>query len=156
MVLLPPASEGWRKVMFSLSPPFRGGGYPVSGLDGGGGTPSQVWTGGVPHPRSGWGGTPSCWQGVTHPRSGWGGCPILLTGGGYPIPGLEGGYPHRRSGWGVPPLSAGWSTPIQDWIGYSLPLPPPPHRRRALAKRWAVCLLRSRRRTFLLNLRSQL
>ena len=45
VALLPPASEGWGKVIFSVCPHLQGG-YPVPGLDGG--TPSQVWTGGYP------------------------------------------------------------------------------------------------------------
>ena len=75
--LLPPASEGWGKVLFSVclsvhtstgggglpQPGLDGGGVPrpgldgggqgipQSGLDGGGGYPSQVWmVGGVPQP----------------------------------------------------------------------------------------------------------
>ena len=101
---LPPASEGWGKVIFSVCPHLRGGGYPISGLGRGvphprsgwwgGGVPhlrSGWWGGGVPHSRSQWlgGGTPSqVWmvgRGVPHPRSGWWG------GGGYPIQGLDGG-----------------------------------------------------------------
>ena len=89
---LPPASEGWREVIFSVCSHLRGGGYPISGLGrgvphprsrfwgypipgpGSGGTPSQVW--GVPHPRSGGtpsqvrGGSPSQVWGVPHPMSG--------------------------------------------------------------------------------------
>ena len=74
---LPPASEGWVKVIFSVCshlvegvphPRSVGRGYPIPGLGGG-----------VPHPRSG----------------GW-----------YPVPGLDGGLPGylplARSGWGVP------------------------------------------------------
>ena len=113
--------------------------------------------GGVPYPRSRWE--------VPHPRSGrGGGYPILLTRGvshlrsgqgGYPIPGLDGGgIPFCWQGgttskirMGVPwvPPSAEWGTPIQDWMGYP---PPPQSAKRALATRRAVCLLRSRRRTF--------
>ena len=81
---------------------------PISGLDGGG-TPSQVWMGGVLHPRSGWGGysIPGLDGGVLHPRSGWG-VPHLRSGWGWhPIPGLDGGYTIL----GQPPLSAGWGTP---------------------------------------------
>ena len=59
-----------------------------------GGTPSRSrqW-GGVPHPRSRWGGTPSRSRqwGVPHPRS-WGD-PLPGAGGGYPIPGPGGGVP---------------------------------------------------------------
>ena len=78
-------------------------------------------------------------------------------GGGYlPWPGPRYLPPKARSGWGegvpqgtFPPVGSGWGE------GYSkvptpqpryLP-PPPPHQ--GLAIRRAVCLLRSRRRTFL-------
>ena len=71
--LLPPASEGWREVIFSVCPHLRGmgGGYPISGLGGGGypisglgrGYPIPGPGGGGPHPRSG---------GVPHPMSGGG------------------------------------------------------------------------------------
>ena len=88
-----------------------GGGVPLPGLDGGGGTLSQVW-----------GGTPSQVRGVPQPG---------LDGGGYL------GYPPVRSGWwGYSPgqvwivggypwypstTRTGWGTPHQDWMGY----PPP-------------------------------
>ena len=66
---------------------WKGGdGYPIPGLR---------W--GVPHLRSGVGGTPvrSGWWGVPHPRSGW---------WGLPLPGLDGGggtqvNTQARSGW---------------------------------------------------------
>ena len=64
--------------------------------------------------------------GVLHPRSGQGGYPIPGLDRGVPHP-ADGGYPHPRSGWRVPEGSA----------------------KRALATQRAVCLLRSRRRTFL-------
>ena len=57
-----------------------GWGYPFPGLDGDGGTPSQVWMGGYPFPG--------------------------LDGGGYPFPGQEGGLPILTwdlNGGGVPP-----------------------------------------------------
>ena len=121
-----------------------GGVYPIPGLDGKEGTPSQVWmvggypsqiwmVGGTPA-RSGWWGIPhsmSGWWGIPHPRSGWwGGVP------GIPLwPGLDGGgvpwvTPLARSGWwgGTPvtPLArSGWwgypRYPHHDWMGY----PPP-------------------------------
>ena len=95
---LPPASEGWGKVLFSVCLSVH-----ISE-----GTPSQVWPGGLPHPRSGWGGgtqsqvwsggNPRSGQGGTHPRSGqW-----------YP--------PMTRSGWGTP-QDLGWGTPwTWDWV----------------------------------------
>ena len=77
----------------------RKGGYPIPGLDGGGGGRGGIsgLDRGVPHLRSAWG--------VPHLRSGWGGYPISGLDGGYPMPGLDGG--------GVPSLSAriGWGTP---------------------------------------------
>ena len=83
--LLPPASEGWGKVLFSvcLSVHISGGGVPQSGLgrrvpqSGLGGTPSQVWVGGTPSQV--WGGTPSP-GGVPHVQGGTpslGGTPCL-------------------------------------------------------------------------------
>ena len=88
--------------------------------------------GGVPHPRSGWGGTPSqVWMGgypISGLRAGYpipgldGGVPHLRSGQGYPIPDLDGGYPipgldggglpHPRSGWGVPGVHVSlWNLP---------------------------------------------
>ena len=93
-----PASEGWVKILFSVSlsvhistggiPHPAKGRYSIPGQNMGGtpsqvqdgGTPSQIWTGGtpfqvrmwVPHPRSRQGGTPSqVWTwgvGVPPPR----------------------------------------------------------------------------------------
>ena len=93
-----------------------------------GGTPSQVWMGGLPHPVDG---TPSCWwggggRGVPHPRS---------RQGGNPIPGLDRGVFHpsldrgvtpskiRTGGYpGVPPHQHLMGVPpIQDWMGYPYP-----------------------------------
>ena len=74
---LPPASEGWGKVLFSvcLSVHMWGRGYP-----------SQVWRGGeVPHPRSGRGGTPSLvWMGVLPHDQVWMGYPPGQTWDGVP------------------------------------------------------------------------
>ena len=86
--------------------------------------------GGVPHLRSGWGGTPSQvlvgeypirgpgWGGVPHPRSRWGDTHprsgrYPISGGGYPIPvGRVPGEPPTRSGWwgypGTPQTRSGW------------------------------------------------
>ena len=100
-----------------------------------GGTQSQVQAGvplpanGVPHSADG---------GVPHPA---GSYPILDPGGG--IPPSRGGESHPRSKWGSPP--------IQDWMGY--PQSGDRAAYRALATRRAVCLLRPRRRTFLLFLK---
>ena len=107
---------------------------------------------GVPRPRSGWGGVP-------HPRSKWG----LLhpADGGYPIQdqdlGLNPGYPSSKTGRGTLLSKTGWGTLpplLQDRIGYCLAPPLPSGDRsakRALATWRALCLLRSRRRTSLLE-----
>ena len=68
----------------------RSGGYPISGLAGGG-TPSQVWLGG--YPISGLGGPPSQVRGVPHLRSG--GTPSQVGG--------TKGTPHPDLRWGNPP-----------------------------------------------------
>ena len=135
---LPPASEGWGKVIFSVCSHLRGGGvpcprpglggypvpdlgwYPIPGLGGGypvpglGGVPCPR-SGVVPHPRSGWGvPCPRFVWGVPHPRSGWGGVPHPRSGwGGYPIPGLDGGYT-------IPGMDGGYTTPGMDG-GYPIP-----------------------------------
>ena len=106
------------------------GGTP-SQVWGRGGTPSQVWPGGgVPIPGLD---TPQAWDGVPLPQPdlGWGTpWPDLaipgLDGGGYPIPGVD------------TPRDLGWGTPPQTWDR----VPPKPG---------TVCLLRSRRRTFLFH-----
>ena len=120
-----------------LSPDGR---VPHPVLDGD--TPSDVWTGSVPHPRSGWGGTPSSLgHGVPHPRSGFGYPrvpPTWTSDRGYPIRGLDrgcqlDGVPPPGSGMEYPP-SAGWSTPPPPGPGMGYPphqldgVPPPtPH-----------------------------
>ena len=111
---------------------FWGAGYPIPGLGRG-----------VPHLRSGQGGTPyQVWLGGTSSQ---------VWPGGYPIPGLDWGYPGypllTRSGWGtlwpgldgIPPQTPpdpsppdlgqgtpsdlGWGTP-RTWDG--VPHPPSP------------------------------
>ena len=136
------------------------------------GTPSQVWVGGypilglgrrVPHPRSQWGypipgpdgGYPIPGE-VPHPRSGWG-YPILLTGVPHPRSEQEGVPPPFKTGWVTPPPPIqDWMgyPPIQDWMGYPsiqdwMGYHQPQSAKQALATRRMVCLLRSRRRTFL-------
>ena len=122
--------------IFSLSTLVGGwGGLPHlrSGW-GGGGTQSQVQTGG-PHLRSGLGG------GVSHHRSRWGRLPHPRSergvphsaDGGYPIQDQDGGtleyplpiqdwmgYPPDLR-WGYPPSKTGWGTPHQQ-----NGVPPPP------------------------------
>ena len=102
---------------------FSLGGCPIPGPDGGSGYPIPGLDGRVPHSRFGWGGYP-----IPGPD---GGYPIQDHNGGYPLPlRLDGGTPLSRTGWGIP-LSRDRSA----W--------------RALAARWTLYLLRSRRRTFL-------
>ena len=151
VAFLPPASEGWGKVIFTARvhstregniytweclsvdhcrggvPHPRSGGYPISGLVAGG-TPSQVWLEGVPQPRSGLGGCPipGLAREVPHPRSGRG-IPHPRSGQGVPHPRSGWGEPHPRSGWGgypIPGLAEG-GTPFQVWgyLGYHLPRP---------------------------------
>ena len=98
-VFLPPASEGWREVIFSVwphlfggrggapDPALDGGGYPIQPWMGGGyliqpwrGYPIQPWTGGVPYPALD-GGVPQPWTGGTPSR---GGTPSHVRGGGVP------------------------------------------------------------------------
>ena len=118
--------------MFSLCPPLRGEGGEVhpSGCLGGGDT-LILPDCGYPHPRSEQGR-----EGVPH-----------LADRGYPHL-SNGGYPPHQD-WITPP------PPIQHWKGITTP-PPPPRSGdraawRALATRQPVCLLRSRRRTFMLR-----
>ena len=143
-----PHSEGMGKVMFSQTSvhshlPGGGGRYPIPGPD---------W--GVPHPRSGQVvPTPGLNEEVPRPRS-------QVWMGGMPIQDQNGGAtPPVKTWWGYPPLSkTGWGTPCPRLDGY----PPvlrldgvsPPSAKQALAMRRAVCLLRSRRRTFLFILSS--
>ena len=143
-----------------------------------GGTPSQVEVGGYPEyslTRSGWGTPLGTWDRVP-PRPGTGyplgpgtGYPRDL-GLGTPCPGPGTRYPPPQTwdwDW-VPPPDLGLGTPwTWDWVpprsGTGYPPRPgtgyPPRIRsgldraaqRVLATRRAVCLLRSRRRTFLLS-----
>ena len=132
---LPPASEGWGKVIFSVCSDLWGGGVvPHPGLDGGGGgfTPSQVLGGGypiqvwmvegLPHLRiSGLGEVP-------HPGLDGGGVPHLRSGGypiqvwmvgGYPISGLGG--TRSRSGWWGGTPSQVWGVPHPGLDGGGVP-----------------------------------
>ena len=129
----------------------------------GGGTPSQVWTKWVPHPADG--GTPSKIRmggilGYPPFKIGWGTSPPSRLVPPTIQDWME--YPPARTGWGTPlsktecrtpppPSKTGWGTPP------SPRLPPSGDRlaKQALATQRAVCLLRSRRRTFLLCLISQ-
>ena len=127
IVLLPPASEGWGKVIFSVCSHLPGGGVPRPRSMGRCGTAFQVWmvggylgyppgqvwmvgvgggTWGTPLARSGWGYPPPF-------RSGWWGGTQFI-----PQPGLDGiSSPPARSGWlggtcGTPPTNrTGWGTP---------------------------------------------
>ena len=135
-----------------------------------GGTPIQGQDRGVPlctlPSETGWG-TP------TPSKTGWGTPCSRLDGVlGIPTQDQDRGYPYVPSHLrldGVPPHPRlDEVPPVQDWMGYWVPpphlrldgVPPPiprldvvprhpPSAKRALATRLAVCLLRSRRRTFL-------
>ena len=129
------------------------GGYPILGLDGG--YISQIWMGGYP--------IMLMVGGVPHPQSGQGEYPIPGQDEGYP--GYPPEYPHQEDG--VPPISRVGYYPISR-MGYPphqydgvLPHPGPRSGQggtptgtawHVLAMRQAVCLLRSRRRTFLLKI----
>ena len=156
VLLLPPASEGWGKVIFSVCTPSQvrgGGGYPILGLRWGERYPSQVW--------DGCGGTLTrsrCWGGGTPARSRWWGVPPHpgmryspdLGWGTPPGPGM--GYPPDL-GWGTP-QNLGWGTP-RTWDGVTPPADlrwGTPPRQISIASTCytaGVCLLHSRRRTFL-------
>ena len=84
----------------------------------------------------------------------------IMGGGGYPILGPYGrGYHIQDQNGGVPPSKTEWGThpSVQTWgggWGYPRPrldgVPPPPNQQSEhLLRCGAVCLLRSRRRTFL-------
>ena len=105
--LLPPASEGWREVMFQRHLSVHicgggstssqvGGGYPIPGVDEG-----YVWWGldGVPHSAGGRYPIPGSGQGVPHPADRGGTPSQIKTWWGTPHPRLD-GYP-----------------PVQDWMG---------------------------------------
>ena len=89
-------------------------------------------------------------------------CLSISRGGGYPHPADHEGYP-LPSQWGYPfpswwregvPHPSWWGTPISGQDGGMYPhprsgrgVPPTGTAQHVLATRWAVCLLRSRRRT---------
>ena len=121
--LLPPASEGWRNVMFSLCPPLRG-------------------VGGYPHPADGRGYPILPVGGYPNPSQ-WG-YPIL-SHSDIPLPRSD--PPLSRNGWVTPsphPGLEGGSPP---------PPPPTVRRQSSIANTCcAAAGMRSRRRTFLLYL----
>ena len=87
---LPPASEEWGKVLFSVCQftPRPGGGVPYPSDLGGGVPPSQVWTGGIPHPADWGGGVPpfQVWTvGLPHPADGGEIPPSKIRMGGTPM-----------------------------------------------------------------------
>ena len=105
MFLLPPASVGWGKVIFSLCLFVHRG--VLTSLDGGDappalrGTPIQPWTGWCPHPALNGGGTPiQPWTGEIPPSSLGQGIPCPVMGVPSP-PSRDGDTP--RPGMGVPP-----------------------------------------------------
>ena len=126
---------------YPILPTWRG--YPILGLD----------SEGVPHPRSGWWGAPipGMDREVTPSQVWIGGTPILLMGV-HPSKTRMGGVPCSTpyQAWMVyPPVQDWMRYPfIQDWMGYP-PTSGDRSAQQALARRWVVCLLRSRKRTFL-------
>ena len=143
--LLPPASEGWGKVLFSVCQftSRRGEGTPSCRQGGGGGTPSQVRMGGgwwVLHFTSGWWG-----GGYPHPRSGWGvgvsPLQVWMGTGATTILGQDGGQgvPPSQVRTGVPP-SQDRGTPLSR-IG----VPPHPGPRSGQLEQHCVYLLRGGR-----------
>ena len=97
--LLPPASEGWGKVIVSLC---------VSVHTSTGGTPFQVYVG-YPLPRSRWGYPLSkSRQGVPLPRSRQGEPPSQVLSGGSPFPGPGRGVPHSQVQVPCPGQIPGW------------------------------------------------
>ena len=114
-IFLPPASEGWGKVMFSVCSHLRGGGSLSQLSPGVGG--GSVRQGGVSQPGG--------WVSVV----GWGGWVSQPEGGS--VQWGVGGLGQSAGGGGV--VSQDRTT---EWV---------------LTTRRAVCLLRSRRRTFLLE-----
>ena len=137
-VPLPPAPEGWGKVIFSLC-------VLVHTSTREGGSPSQVWMGGVPHPSSGWGlcthPPPPPERACHRPDMLWSVCLLHFT---HPVlTGKEVGTsssswwevpPSSPTGEGVPSSTPWWGTlhqglhwstlPIRDWMRVC----PPPHR----------------------------
>ena len=118
--------------------------HPVGGVPQPGPSPRQE---GTPFQSQGWVPPFSPNKGVPLSSPDWGGTPIQSQGGIPPSSPDRGGTP-IQSQWGImeyPP------PPQQDRMG----VPPPPGHtvtHRVLATRRAVCLLRSRRRTFLFHL----
>ena len=114
-----------------------------------------------PHFGKGWGG------GVRHPADGWNGGYPHMADGGYPIlpdwgggcfPGQDGWVPPSqvrmgvplvyKTGWGYPSLRLDGVPPPPSGLDGSIP-PPPLREWETTATQQAVCLLHSRRRTFL-------
>ena len=144
-----PHSEGMGKAMFSQAPvrphlPRAGGGggsgsglpHPFPGQDGGYSHPRSRWREGGPR-------VPFNQQDGIPPPPSWSGP------GGTPFPGQDRGvprstFPHQQDGSPPPPVQV----PGKEGRG----VPPTETAWRVLATRRAECLLRSRRRTFLLVL----
>ena len=110
---------------------------------------SQVQRG-LPPSNLGWGGTLA--------RSGWGvgvppakdGIPLTRSRHGYSgVPPARDGVPPGQ-GWGIPQLDLGWGTPPSGpEPGPGMGHPPLWTTEGVIATWWSVCLLHSRRRTFL-------
>ena len=116
------------KVLFSQVCVCSQEGTPIRPM---GVSPSSQW--GVPHPAD---------RGYPHPANVGYSSQVSM---GYPLADWK-GYP-------TPAVQDGGTLPLQDWMG----VPPLPclgdgTAQRVLAMRWAVCLLRSGRRTFLFKI----
>ena len=136
-------------VCLSVCPHLVGGtpfqvwirGYPIPGLGvpypaGGIPCPRSRWE--VPHPADGR-------EGVPHPRSRQGSTPSYIRMGEYPLSRTEWGNPHQDCmGYPLPPSRTGWGSRLSGDRSAQ----------RTLTTRRAVCLLRSRRRTFLFVLKT--
>ena len=126
---LPPASEEWGKVLFSVCLSVHtstgGGGVPQSGLDGWGG-------GGVV--RSGWLDGGQVLIG--------GGTPAQVWMGGYLPPWLDGVPPPHHHEWmGYPPLPWVDGVTPPPWVDGVPPFPPPHHSEHWLrGGRYASCV----------------
>ena len=133
LFFLPPASEGWGKVIFSLCVsvhtlteggylipihphpyPSLSGGVPDQALDGGGVPRSSLGQGGYPNPSLDWGGTPTLDGG--YPNLGLGGIPTLDGG----VPHLQGGTPSHV--WGVPWVPPGIASTYYSYVAGGVPL----------------------------------
>ena len=157
IVFLPPTSEGWEKVIFSLCVSVH------TSTGGGAGVPSwrriplsQVRMG-VPHPS--WQGVPSSQVQIGVPPSQvrMGGTPSQVRMGGTPFPGQDGGTPSEVKTGCYPPSGLDGSPQLgldgvpSPWLDGGTPLPESGDRETAQLRGGRYAPLRLRRRTFLLQ-----